>query len=66
LQVALFDGEGETFAFFGAAFLERRRGAESGIKGDIVGLVPGRARFDVPSVLAFGFGEGASARMFAG
>ncbi|MDO9300113.1 MAG: hypothetical protein Q7T89_01970 [Anaerolineales bacterium] len=66
MQVAFFDGEGEAFAFFGAAFLEGGRGAESCIEGDIVSLVTGGTRFDVPSVLAFGFGQRASARVLAG
>jgi hypothetical protein len=66
LQVALFDGEGQPFSFLDAALLVGRRGAERGIEGDIVGAIPGGARLDIPSVLAFGLGQGASARVLAG
>jgi hypothetical protein len=66
LQVAFLDGEGETLALFGAAFLERRGGAEGRVEGDIVGLVPGGTRLDVPSVLAFGSGERTTPGVFAG
>ena len=66
LQVALLDGEGETLAFFGALFLERRGGAEGGVEGDVVEFVARGARLDIPSVFAFGLGEGASSRVLAG
>ena len=66
LQVALFNGKGQPFAFFDAAFLERRRGAECGIEGDIIRLVAGGARLDIPSVFAVGLGQRTSARVFAG
>jgi len=66
LQVALLDGEGEAFSFFRALFLKWRRGAEGCIKSDIVGFIARGARLDIPSVLAFGLGEGTSSRVLAG
>jgi hypothetical protein len=65
LQVAFFDGEGQPLAFFDAAFLEGRRGSKGRVEGDVVGFIARGARLDVPSVLAFGSGQGASARVLA-
>ena len=65
MQVAFFDGKGQAFALFGAAFLERRGGAEGCIEGDIVGAIPRGTRLDVPSVLAFGAGQRAASGLLA-
>ena len=44
----------------------RRGGAEGGIEGDVVELVPGGARLDVAAVLALGLGQRTAAGMLAG
>jgi hypothetical protein len=66
LQVALLDGKSETLALLDAALLIRSRGAESGVKGDVVSLVARGTRFDIPSVLAVSLGERSSSRVLAG
>jgi hypothetical protein len=55
LQVGAVDVVGQPCFALGAAFaLVRGGGAQGGVEGDVVDLVPGRARLDVASALAVG------------
>lgn len=65
MQVALFDGKGQMFTFFGPALLKGGRGAQGGVEGDVGGAVGG-AGFDVASPVALGDGFRAASGPVAG
>jgi hypothetical protein len=66
LQVTTFDCKCQTLAFVNAALLIGCSGTDGGIEGDIIGFVTGRARANVPPVLALGTGEGSPPGVAAG
>jgi len=53
------NGKRHPFALFAAAALERGRGAQGGVEGDVAGLAVGGARLDIAAAFAVGARGGA-------
>jgi hypothetical protein len=62
----LLNGKRHALALLAAALLEGGRGAEGGVEGDVIGLVAGRARLDIATVLALGLRQGPAPGVLAG
>jgi hypothetical protein len=59
-------GKGHLRALLGSLFLEWRRGPESGIKSNIVGLAVGGTGLNVTAVLALGMSARPPSAMLSG